>query len=438
MVDTTLVYALLVFGAAVALYWWRRRVPGDETWLAWAQTHLRDRLSTHRLPLKLKNMVGATVASLVRVPDLTESLSPAARALVDQCYDGVDTSELMDYHTHLFGSGGGCCESGCLIPPEETRDLRLHTVSTVFMKCAGIRSVETGDQDFVEMLARLTHGKHVLLSFDKNYREDGTVDEKRTTLHTPDDWVWRVCQDYPDSFIPSCSVHPYRKDALEALELAASRGVRLIKWLPNSMNIDPMSPKCDPFYDTVKRLGMVILSHAGEEKAVEADPRAQELGNPLRVSRALNKGVKVIVAHCASLGTCEDLESPLEVKPQVSNFELFFRMMERPEWEGLLFGDISAIVLLNRMRYCKSLLSKTQFHHRLVNGTDYPLPMMRFLNLTMPFYQFGLITKAERNCLNEIYEYSPVLYDFCLKRTMKGPHGERLPPSLFQRNRALW
>lgn len=107
-------------------------------------------------------------------------------------------------------------------------------------------------------------------------------------LHTPDEWVWTVCGKHPDVFIPSCSVHPYRLDALEALEHAHKRGIKMIKWLPNSMGIDPLHPKCIPFFEKVKEYGMVILSHAGEEKAVEADLEAQELGNPLRMSRALN------------------------------------------------------------------------------------------------------------------------------------------------------
>ncbi len=59
-------------------------------------------------------------------------------------------------------------------------------------------------------------------------------------------------------------------------------------------------------------------------------------------------------------------------------------------------------------------------------------------SLTLPFQTFGLITKEERVLLNEIYEYSPVLYDFCLKRTMKGQKGERLPASLFMRNTNLF
>ncbi len=90
-------------------------------------------------------------------------------------------------------------------------------------------------------------------------------------LHTPDDWVWRVCEKYPEVFVPSCSVHPYRLDALDALDAAHRRGVKLIKWLPNSMGIDPLSEACDAFYDRVKAYDMTILSHAGEERAVEGN-----------------------------------------------------------------------------------------------------------------------------------------------------------------------
>jgi hypothetical protein len=134
------------------------------------------------------------------------------------------------------------------------------------------------------------------------------------------------------------------------------------------------------------------------------------------------------------LGKCDDLDAPGDSKPQVENFELFCRMMERPEWENNLFGDISAILLYNRYHYCKRLLAKPHFHHRLVNGSDYPLPMLRFLNLTLPIQKAGMISKQERILLNEVYEFSPVLYDFCIKRTVKGPNGEQFPASLFKRN----
>jgi hypothetical protein len=171
---TVLVIFFLWFGRRLFL-----RQESQRPWIVWAQERLRT-ASTPRLPLKLRSAVGNAVASLIRVADLTPELSPDAQALVQKCYQDIDPTQLLDYHTHLFGTGGGCCESGCLIPPEEDRDLKLQTVSTVFMKCAGVRSKETGDDDFIEMLKRLVHGKHVLLAFDRHFREDGTFDKKKT------------------------------------------------------------------------------------------------------------------------------------------------------------------------------------------------------------------------------------------------------------------
>jgi mannonate dehydratase len=209
----------------------------------------------------------------------------------------------------------------------------------------------------------------------------------------------------------------------------------MIKWLPNAMGIDPASPLCDKYYQKVAELGMVILTHCGEEKAVPSDPKMQDLGNPLRFKKALNYGAKVIMAHCASLGKSVDLES--ETGGKVDCFQLFLRMMGRPEWEGLLFGDISAITLNNRMKVFIPLLQEKSIHHRLINGTDYPLVNLRLINMMEPYVQKGLITREEKKLLKEIRNYNSMVWDFCIKRTIRGPNGERFPDSMFVRNPAL-
>ena len=156
-------------------------------------------------------------------------------------------------------TAGFCCESGNYIPEKEERTLKVMTVGRVMLKASGCRSEETADKDFVDMLSRLSHAKHCLLAFDKHYTKDGTVDEEKTHIYTSNEWVLRVADMYPNSFIPSCSVHPYRKDALDELERANKHGVKLIKWLPNSMGIDGLDPVCEPFYKKVAEYGMVIL-----------------------------------------------------------------------------------------------------------------------------------------------------------------------------------
>jgi len=209
-----------------------------------------------------------------------------------------------------------------------------------------------------------------------------------------------------------------------------------VKWLPNAMGINPSDPKCDPFYQKMKQLDLILLSHGGEEKAVEAE-EDQKLGNPLLLRRALDHGVKVIVAHCAGLGTNEDLDS--KDREQRDNFDLFLRLMDEKRYEGLVFGEISAMTQFNRIgKPLQTILAREDLHDRLVNGSDYPLPAVNILIRTKPLVKQGYLTSAEGESLKEIYDYNPLLFDFVLKRTLKHPRtSKRFPASVFMVNPSL-
>jgi mannonate dehydratase len=205
-----------------------------------------------------------------------------------------------------------------------------------------------------------------------------------------------------------------------------------VKWLPNAQNIDPASEKCDAFYDALAKAGLPLLTHAGEEQAVDAE-EAQKLGNPLRLRRALDHGVKVIVAHCASLGKGEDLDDP--AKPEVEAFDLFVRMLGEEKYRGLLYGDISAVTQFNRCGKLKTLLEREDLHPRLIYGSDYPLPAINALVRTGPLESLGLITAEQRRALNEIDRHNPLLFDLVSKRMVSHKrHGKELkfPDHVFQ------
>ena len=237
-------------------------------------------------------------------------------------------------------------------------------------------------------------------------------------------------------FIPGISVHPYRADAVEELERWAARKARVVKWLPNAMGIDPSDPRCDAFYEKVRQLDLILLAHAGREEAVDAE-EDQRLGNPLILRRALDRGVKVIVAHCAGLGMGEDLDSP--ARAMVPNFDLFMRLMGEKKYEGLLFADISAVTQHNRLGPALGvLLERSDLHPRLVNGSDYPLPAINIVIRTKSLLEAGYITQIEREQLNEIYHFNPLLFDFVLKRTIKAPGTDkRFSASVFMANPSL-
>jgi len=379
--------------------------------------------------------------AFTRQPDeLSTNLSSKAKDLIKRAFDDVDPRRLVDHHVHIAGLGAGGTKAFV--------NAKMHTWAhpfhrlkfKVYMSSAGIDDEQRCDAEFVERLASLVsnianHGKHRILAFDKHYRRDGTVDLAKTEFYVPNEYVFELAERYPEMFVPNISVNPYRADAISELEKWAMRGARVVKWLPNAMGINPADPRCDPFYEKMKALGLVLLSHGGEEKAVEAK-EDQKLGNPLLLRRALDHGVKVIVAHCAGLGTNEDLDN--NERKQVDNFDLFMRLMDDKRYEGLVFGETSAMTQFNRAgRPLRTILEREDLHERLVNGSDYPLPAVNMLIRMRPLVRRGYVTADEGDSLKEIYQYNPLLFDFTLKRSLKHPETRRrLPASVFTRDPA--
>ena len=94
--------------------------------------------------------------------------------------------------------------------------------------------------------------------------------------------------------------------------------------------------------------------------------------------------------------------------------------MDDEKYDGLLYGDISAMTQINRAGDAlNTILKRKDLHPRLINGSDYPLPAINALISTIELKSLGYITSHEKKCLDEIYNYNPLLFDFVLKRTIK-------------------
>ncbi len=372
--------------------------------------------------------------------ELEKSASPGAKNLIDLAYEGIDPARLVDYHTHIVGLGTG--DNGSFVSPRTRNWLSLERWKyLVYASASGIRNAGQFDREYVSRLARLARaiprpGKYRILGFDKHYRPNGTVDPDKTNFYVPNEYIFRLTEQYPDIFLPVISVHPYRHDALAELEKWARLGAKFVKWLPNAMGIDPSSSLAEPFYRKMEEHGMILLSHTGEEQAVEAK-EDQRLGNPLLLRRALELGVRVVMAHTASLGSCEDLDDAGRRK--LPCFDLAMRLMGEAKYQQLLFAEISALPQFNRMPGpFATLLKRQDLHPRIVNGSDYPLPAINMLIHTGSMARAGFITDEERAELNEIYDYNPLLFDFVLKRTMRHPEtGQKLPARVFMANPGL-
>src|SRR5882724_2881402 len=372
--------------------------------------------------------------------DLDHAATNETKKLIDQAYGGIDPARLVDYHTHILAVGTSANDA--FINAKMRNGFNLERLKfQIYSSASGIKNIDNADQEYVTRRIRLArgnnrHGKYRILAFDKHYNANGTVDLKKTNMYIPNRYAVELAQRYSDIFLPVISVHPYRTDAIQELDKWGKAGVKYVKWLPNAMGMDPANPVIEPFYRKMKEYNMILLSHAGEEQAVEAD-EDQRLGNPLLLRKPLEYGVRVIIAHAASLGECDDLDSRDAKK--VNCFDLFLRLMDEPKYRGLLFDEISAMLQFNRMPIpFTTILKRQDLHPRLVNGSDYPLPAINSLIWTRSLARNGFITAEERQSLNEIYDYNPLLFDFILKRTMRHPETkQKLAASVFMANLGL-
>ena len=355
--------------------------------------------------------------------------------LVQAAWEGIDPERVWDCHVHLTGTGDS--GRGVWINPRmQSWAHPLPFAQRLFFlnaACAD-RPPRPVDTVYVERMLQLAAVmpkgcKLVLLAFDYTYDERAQRDPERSAFHTPNRYAQETAAAYSDRFEWAASIHPYREDCVEALEWAAAHGARAVKWLPPAMGIDPASPRCDRFYAAAVRLGLALLTHAGEEKAVHGAAE-HTYGNPLRLRRALEHGVRVIVAHCASVGHDVDLDRGAN-GPATESFELFARLMDDPRLGGRLYGDISAMAQVNRSADAlKRVVERTDWHARLLNGSDYPLPGVLPLISVGRMVELGLIEPGAAGVLKSLRAHNPLLFDFVLKRHLRAA-GKRLSPSVF-------
>jgi mannonate dehydratase len=183
----------------------------------------------------------------------------------------------------------------------------------------------------------------LLYALDRTHDAQGNPQPEHTPIYVSNDSVWEVSQRSLAKFVPVVSIHPARPDAIEQLRHWAKRGVRYVKWLPSTMKIDPADSAHDEFYQAMREHEMILLSHTGDEHAVETVD--QELGNPLRLRQPLKRGVTVVALHAASNGSFRDLDAPTHASDslwgsnQVPGIDLLIRMMDEPPYEGFLYAE---------------------------------------------------------------------------------------------------
>ncbi|MDM4768382.1 amidohydrolase family protein [Pelomonas sp. SE-A7] len=386
--------------------------------------------------------LGSTPARSMRlmINDCAGALPPQLKdhPLLQRCWQDLDPAQLWDVHAHLLGTGDS--GSGCRISAQMTQ--WWHPVESIRRKVilAGAcvpADAPSIDRAYVERLLALTAdfpagARWMLYAFDVAMDKQGRPRPEWTTFHVPDGYASRTSQQHPQRFAWVASIHPYREDALTRLDAAIRGGAVALKWLPSSMNIDLREPRLRPFYERLAAARLPLIVHCGEEKAVPGAGR-EELGNPLHARVPLSMGVRVIMAHCASLGTALDLDQKRPRPAQA--FDLFARLMDEPAWQGLLLGDVSALFQSNRRPEAwQTVLARQDWHERLLHGSDYPLPGVGPLYRLGGLVRAGLLVEADVKPLEQIRSHNPLLFDLALKRVVRH-RGQALLPTVFATRR---
>jgi hypothetical protein len=266
---------------------------------------------------------------------------------------------ILDIHVHLLGMNPAnrCFVGGKLARP---------AVATLLTRSLGLKGVAPGqlDEAYGELLVRWTRSSSLdgvgVLAFDGVYDAQGQLDRARTALYVDNDYCLDFCKQ-DDRLLPICSINPQRADAMIELERVVAAGAVAIKMLPNSMGFDPLNPSYRPFWRRMAQLKIPLLTHTSFEHTIP--PIDQAYGLPERLTGALQEGVKVIAAHCASSG----LAHP--IREDFYTWQKMLRVFDN------LYGDISAMASVSRSNYIHKVLADRLSTERVALGSDYPIPV---------------------------------------------------------------
>ena len=377
-------------------------------------------------------MAGTVVpASALRLDEGTRIFNPCGKLsnelrnhpLTLAAFDGLNPDNVWDCHVHLLGlgeSGGGAWVTPKM---QSAWNLRMYAQYRFYLNAAcvdpGLKNV---DRDYLLRLRALMADfpvgyRAMLMAFDRTHNEAGNPQPDRSALYLPNAYARDIADKHASRFAWVASIHPYREDAAEAVATCVGQGALAVKWLPPAMGIDPASPLCDRFFEAMVKHDLPLISHGGEERAVEGAHRPA-FGNVLKLRRPLERGVRVVVAHCASLGRDIDLDKGVN-GPEIDSFRLFERLMASSEFHGRLYGDISALPQTNRFGYLEPILKHQEWAGRLLNGSDYPLPGVFPLFSVDAFVEKNWLKAEIGEHLKQVREGNPLLFDFLLKRHLR-------------------
>jgi predicted TIM-barrel fold metal-dependent hydrolase len=218
--------------------------------------------------------------------------------------------------------------------------------------------------------------KSVLFGVDSRLDLRGNLLHNDLTVCASNDSLLELYEKNRDIIIPFFSINPLRPDALDLIDRYSELGFRGAKFLQNYWGVDLNQDRFIPYFEKLKSKNIPLIIHIGSESSVHSYKDCESidmLDTPLEI------GVNVIAAHMALSYTPLGIFKALSQNPKHFNDE-YHKLLFMLETHDNLYADISAILTPVRAKVLRHLSCEKSIHHKLLFGTDYPVPFTSMFN----------------------------------------------------------
>ncbi|MCG3659636.1 amidohydrolase family protein [Aliarcobacter butzleri] len=279
--------------------------------------------------------------------------------------------QTIDFHSHLLN------------PNVSFSRLYDKVAISLFAKKLGVdknelinRKYDAFVESFINNIKTSKHiKKSVILPVDSKIDIKGDEIHRDKTVCSSNEDVYKEYQKYPNEIIPFFSINPNRKDALDLIDKYASLGFKGAKFLQNYWDIDINDKKYSKYFEKIKSYNLPIIIHSGSEYAISSNSKYEKIEV---ANQAIEIGCKVVLAH---FGVNIIMENRLKYFHNNLSFKNnrfgddYFKTLEYLEKHENVYADLSAVIALFRTKIVEDLAkNQKQIHHKLLFGTDYPVP----------------------------------------------------------------
>ncbi len=218
--------------------------------------------------------------------------------------------------------------------------------------------------------------KSVLFGVDARVDDSGKTLHRDITVCATNDDLFELYIENKDVIVPFFSINPLRPDALDLIDKYSELGFKGAKFLQNYWNVDTTKERFIPYFEKLKEKNLPLIIHVGSESSVNSFKKCESLD---MINQPLEIGVTTIAAHMALSYTPLGIFKALSQNPKHFNHE-YFTLLQKLEVYDNLYADVSAILTPVRAKVLRDLSTQSQIHHKLLFGTDFPVPYTTVLN----------------------------------------------------------